>query len=295
MNGSELYLGSHLSLKAPDFYLATCQTALAYGENAFMFYTSSPQSARRLSLETLKISEGRAFLKNHGFDESKIVVHAPYILNLGNNSRPEAYSAGIALLKEEIQRTAAFGVSWLVLHPGNATGLPVEESLKAVAAGLDQVFDEDGTSVTICLETMAGKGSEVGKSFDELARIIALSHHQDRLGICLDTCHINDAGMDETHFDFILDKFDKILGLDRLKVIHLNDSKNPIGSHKDRHENLGYGTLGFATLSAIAWEPRLRLIPKILETPTDGIHDPYSREIAMLRANEFIPGWRETL
>lgn len=293
--GDALFLGSHLSMKSPDFYLGTCQTALAYGENAFMFYTSSPQSMRRLPLEGLKIKEGRDFLAKEGFDESKIIVHAPYLLNLGNDTHKDAYEASIALLKEELLRSESFGASLLVLHPGNATGLPVEAALKSVSRGLDAVFEDEPTSVTICLETMAGKGSEVGTTFEQLASIIAQSRHPGRLGVCLDTCHINDAGMDERNFGQILDHFDAVLGLSRLKVIHLNDSKNPLGSHKDRHENLGYGTLSFAVLSSIAWDPRLRSVPKILETPTDGIHDPYPQEIAMLRHDKFIENWREKL
>jgi deoxyribonuclease-4 len=289
------YLGSHLSLKAPDFYLGTCQKAVSYGENAFMFYTGAPQSSRRTPLEELLIPEGRAFLKAHYFDESKIVVHAPYIINLGNDQTPESYEAAIALLRNEMVRTAGFGLSLLVLHPGAAVGLSKQQSFQAVARGLDRAFLEESSGVTICLETMAGKGSEVGVSFEELSAIIALSHYPERLGICLDTCHINDAGMDERALASILDHFDAVLGLSRLKVIHLNDSKNPIGSHKDRHENVGYGTLGFSVLESWVQEPRLLTIPKILETPTDGIHDPYSKEIAMLRANRFVSGWREAL
>jgi deoxyribonuclease IV len=295
VKGQALFLGSHLSLKAPSFYLGTAQTALAYGETAFMFYTSSPQSFHRLPLETLKIAEGRSFLKEHHFDESKIVVHAPYLLNLGNPGKEENYHDSIALLKEEVQRTAAFGASLLVLHPGCAVSCSPEEGLLAVAKGLDEVFSSDGTRVTVCLETMAGKGSELGRNFAELATIIRLSSFPDRLGVCLDTCHINDAGMDEKDVGALLKDFDAQLGLSRLKVIHLNDSKNPMGSHKDRHENLGYGTLGFSVLSSWAWDPRLVAVPKILETPSDGIHEPYEKEIKMLRDNQFVPGWREAL
>jgi deoxyribonuclease-4 len=295
LSGNGIYLGSHLSLKAPDFYLGTCETAFRYGENAFMFYTGAPQSSKRAPLDSLKIPEGRAFLKQHGYDEKKLVVHAPYILNLGNNTNLEAYEAGIQLLRSELERTAGFGVSLLVFHPGNALSLPREESLKAVAEGIDRAMDGFSGDVTLCLETMAGKGSEVGTSFEELAEIIALAQSKDHLGVCLDTCHINDAGMDEANIPGILDHFNETIGLDRLKVIHLNDSKNPRGSHKDRHENVGYGTLGFSVLSAWVHEPRLLGIPKILETPTDGIHDPYAKEIDMLRKNVFETGWREKL
>ncbi len=282
-------------MKSPDFYLGTCQTALRYGETAFMFYTGAPQSSKRAPLDSLKIEEGRAFLKEHHFDEKAIVVHAPYILNLGNNSNPESYQAGIALLRGEIIRSEAFGASFLVFHPGNATSLSVSDSLLAVAHGIDLAYQGLESHVTLCLETMAGKGSEVGKNFDELAQIIALSHEQKRLGVCFDTCHVNDEGVALGDVDKVLDDFNHIIGLSRLKVIHLNDSKNPRGSHKDRHENIGYGTIGFPILSAWVHNPRLLTIPKILETPTDGIHDPYAKEIAMLRANRYEKDWREKL
>jgi deoxyribonuclease IV len=296
LDGSELLLGSHLSLKAPDFYLGTCECALRYGETAFMFYTGAPQSSRRAPLDTLKIKEGRAFLAAHHFDERQIVVHAPYILNLGNNSKAEAYEASVALLHQELIRSAAFGSSLLVFHPGNATGLALEESLQAVAKGIDHVYAGlEESPVTLCLETMAGKGSEVGKSFEEIAEIINLSKIKDHLGVCLDTCHVNDEGLDVSDVETVLAHFDKTIGLSRLKVIHLNDSKNPRGSHKDRHENLGYGTIGFDVLSAWAHNPKLAGIPKILETPSDGVHEPYSTEIAMLRADSYRPGWREKL
>ena len=293
--GASLLLGSHLSMKSPDFYLGTCQTALRYGETAFMFYTGAPQSSKRAPLATLKIEEGRAFVKEHHFDEKAIVVHAPYILNLGNNSNAESYQAGIALLRGEIIRSEAFGASLLVFHPGNATGLPLTDSLLAVAQGIDQVYEGLDSHVTLCLETMAGKGSEVGKNFDEIAQIISLSHMKDRLGVCFDTCHVNDEGVALGEVDEVLDDFDRVIGLSRLKVIHLNDSKNPLGSHKDRHENIGYGTIGFDVLSSWTHSPRLLSVPKILETPTDGIHNPYAKEIAMLRENRYVKNWRENL
>jgi len=260
-----------------------------------MFYTGAPQSSRRLPLDTLKIKEGRSFLASHHFDERQIVVHAPYILNLGNDSKKETYEASIALLRQELIRSTAFGSSLLVFHPGNATGLALDESLRAVATGIDQVYSGLETPVSLCLETMAGKGSEVGRSFEEIAQIIQESQAKEHLGVCLDTCHVNDEGLDIVDINGVLAHFDKTIGLARLKVIHLNDSKNPRGSHKDRHENLGYGTIGFATLSAWAHNEKLAGIPKILETPSDGVHEPYSTEIAMLRANSFRPAWRESL
>jgi deoxyribonuclease-4 len=292
---SEILLGSHLSLAAPSYYLGTCEEAASFGETTFMFYTGAPQNTRRSPTSLFKIEEGRAFLFAHHFDESKIVVHAPYIINLGNNEHQETYELAERFLGEEMVRVSDFGLSLLLLHPGSAVGMEREKALASVSAGLNEVLSKDSTSVTICLETMAGKGSELGIRFEEIAAIIAGVEKKERIGVCLDTCHINDAGYDVKDVKGILDQFDKIIGLSRLKVVHLNDSKNPQGSHKDRHENIGYGTLGFDTLEAWVKEPRLASIPKILETPMAGEKYPYAKEIAMLRAGSFIPKWRENL
>lgn len=295
MTVNEVFLGSHLPMAAPDSYLGTCQLAYAFGENTFMFYTGAPQNTKRTPLNQLKIPEGRAFLHEKGFDESKIVVHAPYIINLANRADPRILDLAVAFLKEELKRVEGFGLSLLVLHPGSAVGVTSEEGIQNVAKGLNEVLAEDTTHVRICLETMAGKGHEVGRSFEELAAIISLVEKKERLGICLDTCHINDAGYDDRDVSGILDAFDKTIGLERLAVIHLNDSKNERDSHKDRHENIGYGTIGFDTLEKWVQEPRLTNIPKILETPAVGDAYPYKKEIEMLRSGRFENGWREKL
>lgn len=282
-------------MAAPESYLGTCQLAVSFGENAFMFYTGAPQNTRRAPLEALKIQEGRAFLEAHGFDESKIVVHAPYIINLANRADERVADLAASFLAEELRRVNGFGLSLLVLHPGSAVAGTADEGLQNVAKGLDEALDKDTTKITICLETMAGKGHEVGRSFEELATLISLCKHQERLGVCLDTCHLNDAGYDVKNIDGVLKRFDETIGLKRLKVIHLNDSKNEMASHKDRHENIGYGTIGFATLEKWVSDPRLAAIPKILETPAIGEAYPYQKEIAMLRVGRFEPGWREKL
>ncbi len=294
-----IYLGSHLSLSAPEFYLGTVKQAYAWGENTFMFYTGAPQNTRRLPTSSLRIEEGRAFLRQMGINESKIIVHAPYIINLANPLKEETRSLAKSFLIDELKRVHDFSLKNLVLHPGSSVGEAKEKGIRYVIDGLNEVFDVDDTDVTICLETMAGKGSEIGSSFEEIKAIIDGVKRKDRIGVCLDTCHINDAGYDVNDVDGTLDEFDHIIGLSALKVIHLNDSKNERGSHKDRHDNIGYGTIGFKTLENWVKNPRLIDLPKILETPTisEGKKTiyPYKEEIAMLRDNRFVPNWREHL
>ncbi len=297
---SGLYLGSHMPLSAPDYYLGTVRLALEWGENTFMFYTGAPQNTRRAPTSTLHIEEGRALLKENGIDESKIVVHAPYIINLGNKNNIDTYELAKSFLSQELKRVQDFGCSLLVLHPGSSVGMPAEFGIQSIIEGLNEVLDKDATNVTICLETMAGKGSEIGRTFEQLAAIMNGVSHKERLGVCLDTCHINDYGYDVKDVDGVLDEFDRVIGLDRLKIIHVNDSKNPQGSHKDRHDNLGYGTIGFDALNAWVHNPRLDGMPKVLETPyvDVGAKDkvpPYKKEIEMLRAGELEEGWRENL
>lgn len=296
---TDLFLGSHLSLSSPEFYLGTAKQALEFGENTFMFYTGAPQNTRRLPTSSLKIEEGRKFLKEHGIDETKIVVHAPYIINLANPLKEETRELAKSFLLEELKRVSDFGLKNLVLHPGSSVGEPAEEGIRYVIEGLNEVLSKDETDVTICLETMAGKGNEVGKTFQELKSIIDGVKRTDKIGICFDTCHVNDAGYDIQQIDKLLQEFDEVIGLNRLKVIHLNDSKNERGAHKDRHDNIGYGTIGFSTLEKYVTHPLLRGIPKILETPTlskgkTTIY-PYAKEIAMLRKGDYEENWREAL
>lgn len=280
-------------MRAPDSYLGTCHLALEYGETAFMFYTGAPQNTRRVPLSRLKIKEGRSFLADHAFPESKIVVHAPYIVNLAARSDPLSAEAAVSFLVDEFRRVAGFGLTTLVLHPGSATGETPQEGIRNVARGLDEVLERDGTNVRIALETMAGKGHEIGRNFKEIAQIISLSKNQGRIGVCLDTCHLNDAGEDVKDLDGLLTSFEETFGLRKLLVIHLNDSKNQRGSHKDRHENIGYGTIGFSTLEKWVGDPRLADVPKILETPPANSIQTYKKEIAMLRSGIYDPKWRD--
>jgi len=292
MNNETLYIGSHVSMSAPDYYVGSIKEALSYGANTFMFYTGAPQNTFRLPTEKLKIEEGRALIKEQGLDESKIIVHAPYIINIANQLNPATYDIAKKALMVELQRVAQFGLKIMVLHPGSHVGTGIENGLDSIVKALDEVLDIDGTDVKIALETMSGKGGEMGTTFEQMKFIIDHVKHPERLGICLDTCHISDYGLDINNFDDILKKIDEIIGLDRLLCIHVNDSKNPIGSHKDRHENLGYGEIGFDALNKVVHHPLLVNVPKLLETPYIDGEPPYKEEIEMLKNSKFID-WRK--
>lgn len=292
---TDLIIGSHISLNSPDYYLGTVKTALGFSETAFMFYTGAPANSFRLPLERLKIEEGRKLLKENNFDENNIIIHAPYIINLSYKENLDNYNFAKSLLLNELNRAVAFNVNKVVLHPGSSKGLGFLKGKESLCLALNEIFATFKENVTICLETMAGKGFEIGRNFDEIASIIDGVEDKSRIGVCLDTCHINDAGYDLTDFDKILDEFDKGIGLDKLMVIHLNDSSNPISSHKDRHANIGRGTIGFAKLEAIAKNSRIQNVSKILETPYINGMAPYKKEIEMLRNGAYEENWMNSL
>lgn len=289
----ELLIGSHVGLGGPDYYLGSVKEALSYGANTFMFYTGAPQNTYRKSLDDMKIPEGRALIKQAGIDESKIVVHCPYIINPANFSKPDLYALSVDVLVSELVRTAAFGAKMLVLHPGASVGQDREQCIVAIANAIDLALEGAHNDVKIALETMAGKGSEMGITFEEIKAIIDHSKYPSKLGVCFDTCHTHDAGYDLFDFDNVLKHFDEVIGLDKILVVHLNDSKNVRGAHKDRHENLGYGEIGFDVLNKIAHHPAFKDVPKILETPYYNEKAPYKAEIAMLKEGKFIPSWRD--
>lgn len=288
----KILIGSHVSMSAPKYYLGSAEEAISYGSTTLMFYTGAPQNAFRSPLEKLKIEEGRALLKEHGFDESKIVVHAPYIINIANQLNEGNYNMAKSVLLNEVKRTAGFGCKILVLHPGSHVNTGVENGVDSIVKALDWVLSQDGTDVKIALETMAGKGSEMGTSFEQMKEIIFKTKYPERLGICLDTCHISDNNYDIKDFDKILDNIENTIGLDKLLVVHVNDSKNEIGAHKDRHENIGYGFIGFDSLNAVVHNPRMEGVPKILETPYVNDKAPYKEEIEMFKNSKFT-NWRE--
>ncbi len=290
-----LYIGSHVDLVAPDYLMQAVETSIKNGANTMMIYTGAPQNSIRKPTEMMKIQEAHDRMKKEGMLLDKVIVHAPYIINLGNTINPETATLGVTFLIRELSRVQSMGFSTLVLHPGAHVGAGSEVALASISERLNQVFAEDKTNVTIALETMAGKGSEVGIRFEDIRYLIEHSARPERLGVCLDTCHIHDAGYDVQDVEGVLKAFDQIIGLDKLKVIHINDSKNPRGAKKDRHENLGYGAIGFETLSRYVHHPKLANLPKILETPWVNDITPYAKEIAMLKSKQFIQGWRETL
>ncbi|MDQ0156360.1 deoxyribonuclease IV [Robertmurraya andreesenii] len=285
-----LRLGSHVSMSGKKMLLAASEEAVSYGANTFMIYTGAPQNTRRKKIEDLNIEAGIEHMKANGIDE--IVVHAPYIINIGNTTNPDTFALGVRFLRSEIERTEAIGAGQIVLHPGAHVGAGSEAGIKKIIEGLNEVLTGQ-ENLQIALETMAGKGSECGRSFEEIAEIINGVTHNDRLSVCFDTCHTHDAGYEIARdFDGVLNEFDKIVGLDRLKVLHINDSKNERGASKDRHENIGFGHIGFKALNYIVHHPQLEDIPKILETPYVGEDKnnkkpPYKHEIAMLRSKEF--------
>lgn len=290
-----LYIGSHVDLVAPDYLMQAVETSIKNGANTMMIYTGAPQNSIRKPTEMMKIQEAHDRMKKEGMLLDKVIVHAPYIINLGNTIHPETATLGVTFLIRELSRVQSMGFSTLVLHPGAHVGAGSEVALASISERLNQVFAEDKTNVTIALETMAGKGTEVGIRFEDIRYLIEHSARPERLGVCLDTCHIHDAGYDVQDVEGVLKAFDQIIGLDKLKVIHINDSKNPRGAKKDRHENLGYGAIGFETLSRYVHHPKLANLPKILETPWVNDITPYAKEIAMLKSKQFIQGWRETL
>lgn len=292
---SKLWIGSHIDMTAPDYLEGAVKTALSYGASTFMIYTGAPQNSIRKPIESMRIQEGRALLEASGMDASKVVVHAPYIINLGNTVKPETYAIGVEFLIRELRRVHQMGFSMLVLHPGAHVGMGTQAALDSIVKGLNEVLSQDGTNVTIALETMAGKGTEVGITFEEIRYLIDHCAYPDRLGVCLDTCHIADAGYAVENVDEIIETFDHVIGLSRLKVVHINDSKNPRGARKDRHENIGYGTIGFKTIASYVHHPRLEGIPKILETPYVNDRPPYALEIALLKANQEEENWRDKL
>ncbi|PDO09292.1 MAG: deoxyribonuclease IV [Candidatus Reconcilbacillus cellulovorans] len=284
----KLKIGSHVSFSERGL-LNAAEEAISYGSSTFMIYTGAPQNTKRKPMEEQYVEEGLRLMREHGIGE--IVVHAPYIINLGSYKR-DTFELAVRFLQDEIRRTAYLGVKQIVLHPGSYTDKDPEYGLARIAEGLNEVLDgTSDTDVCIALETMAGKGSELGRTFEELARMIDAVRQNDRLTVCFDTCHVHDAGYDIVRdLDGVLERFDRIIGLDRLTVVHLNDSKNPVGSAKDRHAPLGSGWIGFEAIKRVVDHEKLRNLPFILETPWIGkdknaLRPMYEVEIALLRGN----------
>ncbi|MBF7029430.1 deoxyribonuclease IV [Staphylococcus kloosii] len=293
-----MLLGSHVSMSGKKMLEGSAEEAHKFGESTFMIYTGAPQNTRRKPIEDLNITKGHEAMEKYGL--SNIVVHAPYIINIANTEKPHVFNLGVEFLQNEIARTEAIGAKDIVLHPGSHVGAGADVGIKKIIEGLNEVLTQNN-DVRIALETMAGKGSEIGRSFEELAQIIDGVHHNERLSVCFDTCHTNDAGYNvKEDFDGVINEFDKIVGIDRIKVLHVNDSKNPIGAHKDRHENIGFGHIGFDALNYIIHHDSFKDIPKILETPYVGEDKknkkpPYKYEIEMIKNQKFDPDLKDKI
>ena len=263
---SKIKLGCHVGMAGKEMFLASAKEAASYGANVFMLYTGAPQNTRRKDISELNIEAGWEYARQHGIEE--IVVHAPYIINLANTVKPETYELAVEFLEKEIIRTAAMRSRIMVLHPGSHVNAGVEAGIAQVIKGLNTVLNQNDDDVYIALETMAGKGSEVGRTFEELKAIYDGVDKKDRLRVCFDTCHVNDAGYDiVNHYDEVFEEFDKVIGLDQIAVFHINDSMNPLGAHKDRHANIDKGSIGYETLHRLVHDERFIDVPKILETP----------------------------
>lgn len=297
-------IGSHVGLSGKDMYLGSVEEALSYGSNVFMVYTGAPQNTRRKKIEDMNIPAAHERMHEQGIHPEDIVVHAPYIMNLAN-PKPETRAFGASFLAEEIRRSEAMGARQIVLHPGAHVGQGPDVAIPLIIEGLNQVIEAtQGSKVQIALETMAGKGTEIGRSFEEIAQIIEGISDDSRVSVCFDTCHTHDAGYAiRDDIDSVFESFDSIVGLDRIKVFHINDSQNPVGAHKDRHANLGMGHIGFDALLKIVQDARFAAIPKILETPyvtadedsKKRIYPPYQKEISMLKSGTFNPRFIEEL
>ena len=281
-----LLLGCHVNYNKERQVLGCLEQALSYDATTFMFYTGAPQNTVRGKVDKEKVKQAQSKMKKEGLDYQKIVVHAPYIVNLANNKEEEKYQFSINFLKQELKRCEELEIDSIVLHPGSHVGLGKECGIKNIIDALNQILE--GKSVKILLETMAGKGTEIGSTLDEIKEIIEGVEHKEQIGICLDTCHLNDAGYDVSDFDQILDEVEEKIGLSYIGCIHINDSKNLRSAHKDRHENFGLGTIGFDQLLKIIYNSRLENVPKILETPyVEREYPPYKYEIEMIKKKKF--------
>jgi len=289
------FIGSHVSMKAPNFYVGSILETLENNASTLMLYTGAPQNSYRVPLEDLKIAEALELANANGLDISRFVAHAPYIINLANPLDKEKVEISKQVLRIELERVEAMGINILVLHPGSFVKGTLEEGILTLINALNDVLDNTNTNVKIALETMAGKGNELGRNFYEIKEIINGIHKKELIGVCLDTCHLNDSGLDISNPNEILSKFNEIVGLNYLLCVHLNDSKNEMGSRKDRHENIGFGTIGFKTLHSWFSCPILEEIPILLETPFIKEKSPYKKEIEMLRNNQFDESFKDLI
>ncbi len=282
-----LLIGSHVSFKSSEQLLGSVKEAISYNSTCFMFYTGAPQNTKRCRLDYDLTLKAVNLLHENNISVENLVIHAPYIINLANNLDKDKYLFSINFLCEELNRANMLGVKRVVLHPGSFTSLSLDDGINNIINALNLVI-KPNLDVSICLETMAGKGTEVGFKLEQIKRIIDGVKYNDKLMVCLDTCHLNDSGYDISNFNKFLDEFDKIIGIEKIGCVHVNDSKNVLGSRKDRHENIGFGTIGFDSLINVIYNERIENVPKILETPyINKLYPPYKFEIDMIRKRKF--------
>ncbi len=299
-----LKIGSHVGMSGKEMMAGSVKEALSYGANTFMIYTGAPQNTKRKDISELNIDAAWTLMRENGIED--FIVHAPYIINLGNTVKPETFEIAVNFLRLELERTEAMGGRILVLHPGAHVGAGKEAGIAKIIEGINEVLTKD-TKVFVALETMAGKGSEIGSVFEDIAAIYDGVKYNDKLRVCFDTCHVSDAGYDIIHhFDEVMDGFDRLIGKKQIAVFHINDSKNVPGAAKDRHENIGFGHLGFEAINYIVHHSDFETVPKILETPYIKPEDterlalfgfetpvkkavpPYKKEIECLRNHTFL-------
>ena len=288
-----MIIGSHVNFGSKQL-LGSAEMAVSFGANTFMFYTGAPKNTIRKNIDEALTKEAKEYMEYHGIDINNVICHAPYIINLANKEKEDSWNFSISFLKNEINRITQMGINYIVVHPGNALKLDRMEALHNIAEAINNIITPE-TKPMILLETMAGKGSECGINMYELKEILDNIELKDKVGICLDTCHLNDSGIDISKFDGYLKEFDNYIGLGKVKCVHVNDSKNVMGSHKDRHANLGYGTIGFDNLINVIYNPKLKDVPKILETPWIGEYPPYKLEIDMIKNKKFNPNLEQEL
>lgn len=286
-----MIIGSHVGFKEEQL-LSSVKEAIKYNANTFMFYTGAPQNTIRKPINKEYLEQAKQLMINNNININNVICHAPYIINLANNLIQEKYEFSKNFLRQELNRCEELGIKYLVLHPGSSVKLQPDIAIDNIANALNDIL-KDNDQCMILLETMAGKGTELGKNINELKYII--NNVKYPLGICLDTCHLNDSGIDLNYFDDYLNTFDKEIGIDKIKCIHINDSKNDINTHKDRHENVGFGTIGFNTLLNIINNPLLKDVPKILETPYIEENPPYKYEIEMIKNGKFNPNLKNII
>lgn len=297
MENKNLIIGSHVSMGSPLYYVGSVKEALSYNASTLMLYTGAPQNSTRTPIDKLKIEEAFKIASENGLDINNFVCHAPYLINLANID-DEKWELSCNFLKSEMQRTAAMGIKVIVLHPGNHMNNGIDTGIDRLIKALIKILEEDKTGVKIALETMAGKGTEICSKLEHFKYIFnELKGYPfyNQLGVCLDTCHMNDSGYDMSNYSRLIEEINNNIGLDKVFVVHINDSKNPRGAHKDRHENIGYGYLGFDTLNRIVNGEEFQNVPKILETPYFEGKPPYKKEIEMFREQKFDPNWRDNI